>query len=229
MAKMTWDNTGERYYKTGVSEVALFPMKTAAEMAQDDTTVAGYTPYAKGVPWNGVTSIEENPDGGDANDFYADNIKYLSLRAVEDFGATITAYQSPEEFDACDGVASLATGIKIAQQVRRPFGLVWKTQIGNDVDGIDHGYELHVVYNATASPSSKNYETVNDSPEPAELSWDMETTPIAVTGYKPTSHLVISSLKATKAKLDALEAILYGSTNAEPKLLLPDDVIAELA
>lgn len=212
MAKLTWDAVGERFYHTGVSEVALFVQEANGS-------------YGKGVAWSGVTSIEENPDGGDANDFYADNIKYLSLRAVEDYGATITAYQSPEEFDACDGIASLTTGVKIGQQVRRPFGLVWKTQIGNDVEGIDYGYELHIVYNATASPSSKNYETVNDSPEPAELSWEMETTPIAVTGHKPTSHVVIDSRKIDEAKLALIEKKIYGDTSGEPTLITPDEIV----
>lgn len=212
MAKLTWDAVGERFYHTGVSEVALFVQEASGA-------------YGTGVAWSGVTSIEENPDGGDANDFYADNIKYLSLRAVEDYGATITAYQSPEEFDVCDGIASIATGVKIGQQVRRPFGLVWKTQIGNDVEGIDHGYELHIVYNATASPSSKNYETVNDSPEPAELSWEMETTPISVSGHKPTSHVVIDSTKIPEAKLALIEKKIYGDTSSEPTLITPDEII----
>lgn len=228
MAKMTWDAVGERFYRTGVEQVALF--------VWDPTLNSGAGDYGVGVAWNGVTSIEENPDGGDANDFYADNIKYLSLRAVEDYGATITAYQSPEEFDACDGIATLGTGIKLGQQVRKPFGLVWKTQIGNDTEGTDHGYEIHIVYNATASPSSKNYETINDSPEPAELSWDIETTPIAVAGHKPTSHIVINSLAFTGAsasKLTAINDYIYGSTGTadenQPHLPSPTKLLELIA
>ena len=222
MPKLTWDNPGEHFYRTGVSDVALYVQ------ASDGT-------YEEGVAWSGVTSIEESPDGGDANDFYADNIKYLSLRAVENYGATINAYQSPEEFDACDGIATLSPGIKIGQQVRKPFGLVWKTKIGNDTDGTDKGYELHIVYNATASPSSKTYETINDSPEPAELSWEMETTPISVSGHKPTSHLVIDSLTCPEAKLTLIINKLYGtdasggSEGTAPTLLSPDKILELIA
>lgn len=221
MPKMKWDEVGKRFYRTGVSDVALF--------VWDPTLNSGAGGYGSGVPWSGVTSIEESPDGGDANDFYADNIKYLSLRAVENYGATITAYQSPSAFDVCDGSESPAVGVKIGQQKRRAFALVWKTQIGNDTEGSDYGYELHIVYNATASPSSKNYETINDSPEPAELSWELTTTPIAVTGYKPTSTLVINSKAVAAAKLSQVENRLYGTDGASglsPTLLTPDEIIA---
>lgn len=211
---LKWDNAGEHFYRTGVSNVALFVMK--------DTWGDGENPYEEGVAWNGVTSIEENPDGGDANDFYADNIKYLSLRAIEDFGLTITAYQSPKEFDACDGQASLGTGVTIGQQTRKAFGLAWKTQIGNETLLENYGYEIHIIYNATASPSSRNYETINDSPEPAELSWDVETVPIPVTGHKPTAHLVINSKTTPAAKLTAIEEALFGSTTANATMQTPD-------
>lgn len=222
MAKLEWDNAGEKFYRTGVSDVALFVQKP------DGT-------YENGVAWNGVTSIEENPEGGDANDFYADNIKYLSLRAVEDFGCTINAYQSPEEFDVCDGTAAITTGVKIGQQVRRPFAICYKTLIGNDTLGNDYGYELHIVYNATCSPSSKTYETVNDSPEPAELSWEVTTTPIPVSGYKPTSTVVINSTAVDSAKLALILNKLYG-TNAsgqtegtDPELVTPDWILDNIA
>lgn len=222
MSKLVWDNVGEKFYHTGVSDVALFVQ------ASDGT-------YEDGVAWSGVRSIEENPDGGDASDFYADNIKYLSLRAVENYGCTITAYQSPEEFDVCDGTASISTGIKIGQQVRRPFAFCYKTIIGNDTLLNDYGYELHIVYNATCSPSSKSYETVNDSPEPAELSWEVTTTPINVTGYKPTSTVVIDSKTVPEAKMTLILNKLYGtdasggSEGTAPTLLTPDAILELIA
>ena len=225
MAKLVWDTTGEHYYSTGVSDVILFVQKS------DGT-------YDTGVAWNGVTSIEENPDGGDANDFYADNIKYLSLRAAENYGATINAYQSPEEFDQCDGIASLLTGVKIGQQVRKPFGLVYKSLLGNDTQGTDYGYELHIIYNATCSPSSKTYETVNDSPEPAELSWEIETVPVNVKGFKPTSTIVVNSTQIDSGKLKTLIDTLYGVNadssvapaieESDPTLPNPDDIVTLL-
>lgn len=215
MAKLVWDATGEHFYSTGVSNVALFVQK------QNGT-------YDNGVAWSGVTSIEENPDGGDANDFYADNIKYLSLRAAENYGATINAYQSPEEFDQCDGIATLLTGVKIGQQVRKPFGLVYKSLLGNDTQGTDYGYELHIIYNATCSPSSKTYETVNDSPEPSELSWEIETVPVNVTGFKPTSTIVINSNEISADKLALIENKLYGTETAEATLPSPDEIVTLL-
>lgn len=222
MPKLKWDEPGEKFYQTGVSDFALFVQNT------DGT-------YQNGVAWSGITSVEENPDGGDANDFYADNIKYLSLRAVEDYGATINAYQSPEEFDVCDGTATISPGIMIGQQVRRPFGFCYKSLIGNDTQGTDLGYKLHIVYNATCSPSSKTYETVNDSPEPAELSWEVTTTPIPVSGYKPTSTLIIDSRTVPEAKLTLILNKLYGtdasggSEGTEPTLLTPDGILQLIA
>ena len=215
MPKLTWDNVGEHFYNTGVSEVALY--------VWDPTMNSNAGGWGNGVAWSGVTTIEESPDGGDANDFYADNIKYLSLRSIENYNGSITAYQSPEEFDACDGIATLVTGAKIGQQVRKPFCLVWKTQIGNETEGTDYGYELHIMYNATASPSSRSYETINDSPEPTELSWDFETTPISVDGNKPTAHIVINSRAADSTKLATLEKALYGGTGngEEPHIVMP--------
>lgn len=217
--QLQWDKTGEHYFQTGVDKVVLFTMKS------DGT-------YNTGVAWSGVTSIEESPDGGDANDFYADNIKYLAIRAIEEYDGSITAYQSPEEFDECDGIASLGNGVNIGQQVRKPFALSWQTRKGNDTESIDYGYEIHIMYNATASPSSKTYETVNDSPEPSELSWDFETTPVEVGrgNLKPTSHVIIDAQKIDSAKLTAIENSLYG-TNGDGQtegtastLLLPADI-----
>ena len=222
MPKLKWDEPGEKFYQTGVSDFALFVQNT------DGT-------YQNGVAWSGITSVEENPDGGDASDFYADNIKYLSLRAVEDYGATINAYQSPEEFDVCDGTATISPGIMIGQQVRRPFGFCYKSLIGNDTQGTDLGYKLHIVYNATCSPSSKTYETVNDSPEPAELSWEVTTTPIPVSGYKPTSTLIIDSRTVPEAKLTLILNKLYGtdasggSEGTAPTLLTPDGILELIA
>lgn len=227
MAKLVWDETGDHLYTTGVSNVVLF-------VQNDDGT------YANGVAWSGVTSIEESPDGGDANDFYADNIKYLSLRGVENFGATINAYQSPAEFDVCDGTASLGLGVRIGQQVRRPFAFAFKTLIGNDTQLTDYGYELHIVYNATCSPSSRTYETVNDSPEPAELSWEVDTTPINVltkvggVSMKPTSHVIIDSKTIREADLKEIEDSLYGTDTVDnvegtpSTLLTPDQIITIL-
>lgn len=215
MAKLTWDNTGEHFYTTGVNSVALY--------VWDPTLNSNAGGWGNGVAWSGVTSIEESPDGGDANDFYADNIKYLAIRAIEEYDGSITAYQSPAEFDICDGLATLGTGVKIGQQVRRPFCLAWKTQLGNETEGIDYGYELHIMYNATASPSSRTYETINDSPEPAELSWDFETTPVPVDGAKPTSHVVINSKAVAAGKLALIEKALFGGTGTgeDPHILMP--------
>lgn len=218
MSKLEWDKTGERFYETGVDHCALYVM-------EEDGT------YGNGVAWNGVTSISENPSGAEANALYADNIKYLNLVSAEDYGATIEAYSSPEEFDACDGSASPVAGLKIGQQIRKKFGLVFRSRIGNDVEGDELGYKLHIVYNCLAAPSERSYETVNDSPEAMTLSWELSTTPVNVTGYKPTAHLEIDSRKftsANKAKLEALEKKLFGDNATEPTLPTPDEVITTL-
>lgn len=211
MARLVWDNTGERFYETGVKNGVLYPVVNGA--------------YPKGVVWNGLTSVSESPSGGDPNNIYADDIKYLSLRGAEEFGATVEAYTYPDEFAECDGSASVATGVSIGQQTRKPFGLCYRTTLGNDVDMNDHGYKLHLIYNATASPSERQYQTINDSPEAITFSWEMTTTPVPVTNYKPTACLTIDSTKADAAKLADLEDILYGTENTDPRMPLPEEVI----
>lgn len=213
MAKLLWDQTGERFYETGVKQVALYLQVSGA--------------YPKGVAWNGVTAFTESPSGAEATPLYADDIKYLSLVSNEEFGATIEAYTYPDEFAECDGSASLADGVKIGQQPRKAFGLVVKTTLGNDTENNDHGYKLHLVYGLLASPSEKAYATINDSPEAITFSWELTSTPVNVTGHKPTSIITIDSTKVDAAKLAELEAILYGSESEEARLPLPDEV-AEL-
>ena len=222
MAKLVWDNTGERFYETGVKKGVLYPVVNGA--------------YPKGVAWNGLTAVTESPSGAEANPIYADDIKYLELRSAEEFGATVEAYTYPDEFALCDGSASIATGVTIGQQPRKPFGLCYQTIIGNDVDMDAHGYKLHIIYNAMASPSERAYQTVNDSPEAVTFSWEMTTTPIAVNDdYKPTACLTIDSTKADATKLKALEDILYGTDGTgggegtEPRLPLPAEIITLMA
>lgn len=210
MSKLTWDASGERLYETGVKQGVLYVM---------DSNV-----YGNGVAWNGLTAITESPSGAESTPLYADDIKYLDLRSTEEFGATIEAYTYPDEFAACDGSASLADGVSIGQQARKMFGLCYRTTVGNDTDGTDHGYKLHLIYGATASPSEKAYETINDSPEAITFSWEITTTPVSVTGFKPTASITIDSTKADPTCLAALEEKLYGSESTEPTLPLPDEV-----
>ena len=211
MSKIVWDAVGEHIFETGVRNGVLY-LKDAQGA------------YNTGVAWNGLTSVSESPEGAEATDLYADDIKYLTLMSAENFKATIEAYTYPPEFEECDGSASIATGVVIGQQSRKPFGLCYRTAIGNDTDGNEHGYKLHIVYGCQASPSEKQYSTINDSPEAITFSWEVNTTPVNVTGKKPTATLIIDSTKADKAKLTALEAILYGSETAEPRLPLPDEI-----
>lgn len=210
MSKLTWDASGERLYETGVKQGVLYVM---------DSNV-----YGTGVAWNGLTAITESPSGAESTPLYADDIKYLDLRSTEEFGATIEAYTYPDEFAACDGSASLADGVSIGQQARKMFGLCYRTTVGNDTDGTDHGYKLHLIYGATASPSEKAYETINDSPEAITFSWEITTTPVSVTGFKPTASITIDSTKADPTCLAALEEKLYGGASTEPTLPLPDEV-----
>ena len=213
MAKLVWDKTGDRLYETGVKNGVLY------------IPTAGV--YSKGVAWNGLTAVTESPSGAEATALYADDTKYLSLMSAEEFGATIEAYTYPDEFAACDGSAELADGVMIGQQKRSTFGLCYKTTIGNDTDGNDHGYKLHIIYGALAAPSEKAYASINDSPEAITFSWEITTTPVNVTGAKPTASLVIDSTKADPSKLAALEDILYGKDGEpanEPRLPLPDEI-----
>ena len=214
MAKLVWDETGKRLYETGVSQGVLYPQ-------------SGGT-YPNGVAWNGLTAVTESPSGAEATPLYADNIKYLNLFSAEEFGATIEAYTYPDEFMACDGSAQIAKGAYIGQQNRKQFGMCYKTLLGNDVDANDHGYKLHIIYGAMASPSEKAYATVNDSPEAITFSWEVTTTPVNVTGYEPTASIVIDSTKCDATKLADLEEILYGSAEEEPRLPLPDEIVTVL-
>lgn len=211
MSKIVWDQTGERLYETGVKRGVLY--------VQD----SGGT-YPKGVAWNGLTAVTESPSGAEATPLYADDIKYLNLISTEELGGTIEAYTYPDEFAECDGSASIATGVYIGQQPRKTFGMCYTTTVGNDVDSNAHGYKLHLIYGALASPSEKAYSTINDSPEAITFSWEFSTTPVNVTGFKPTANIVIDSTKVTSEKMTALEKILYGDTEAEPRLPLPDEV-----
>lgn len=212
MSKLVWDQDGERLYETGTEQGVLYPKS-------DDGT------YPNGYAWNGLTGVSEAPSGAEETALYADNIKYLSLTSTEEFGATITAYTYPDEFEKCDGSADIAPGVTVGQQDRTPFGLVYKTQIGNDTKGNSHGYKLHLVYGAKAKPSSRDYKTINDSPEAIELSWEISTTPVKVPGSKPTAHLTINSTKVSAAKLAKLEDILFGSETSDARLPLPAEII----
>ena len=216
MSRITWDNAGERYYETGVKQGVLYPIQTGGV-------------YTKGVAWNGLTAVTESPSGAEATALYADDIKYLNLMSNEEFGCTIEAYTYPDEFAECDGSAALATGVMIGQQKRKTFGLCYRTSLGNDVDGADYGYKLHLVYGCLAAPSEKAYATINDSPEAITFSWEVSTTPVNVNGFKPTSQITIDSTKVDADKLAALEDVLYGKDEAEPKLPLPDEVATMMA
>lgn len=211
MARLTWDQIGERTYETGIDQGVLY-------LADD----AGA--YTKGYAWNGLVSITESPTGAESSPQYADNIKYLNLVSAEEFGFTIEAFTYPEEFGVCDGTAMPETGIVIGQQNRKPFGLSYRTKLGNDTKGDDYGYKIHLVYGCLAAPSEKAYSTVNDSPEAITFSWEVDTTPVPVTGFKPTSLIVINSATADEAKLKTLEDMIYGASG-EPKLPTPDEVL----
>ena len=218
VGRLVWDKTGERFYETGVEKGVLFPVT-------DGT-------YGAGVVWNGLTGVTESPSGAEATALYADNIKYLNLMSAEEFGATIEAYTYPDEFAECDGSASIATGVNIGQQTRKTFGLSYVTRKGNDVDGTDKGYIIHLIYGCTASPSEKAYATINDSPEAITFSWEVTTTPVNVSGFKPTASLTIDSTKVDAGKLKAFEDILYGKDAVEEpttpgvaaRLPLPDEI-----
>ena len=208
--RLTWDDTGKRFYETGVKQTVLYP--------QDESGV-----YPKGVAWNGVTAITESPSGAESNPLYADDIKYLDLISAEEYGATIEAYTYPEEFGACQGEKELVKGVSIGQQDRSAFGLSWRTVLGNDVKKDAYGYKLHLMYGGMAAPSEKGYESINDSPDAITMSWEVTTTPVSVTGGKPTAIITIDSTKTDAGKLKALEDVLYGES-AVARLPLPDEV-----
>lgn len=227
MSRLVWDKVGERLYETGVSQGVLYPIQTGGV-------------YTKGVAWNGLSAVTESPSGAEPTAVYADNIKYLNMMSAEDFGGTIEAYTRPDEFEECDGSKEIAPGVYAGQQNRKVFGLSYKTILGNDVDSNDYGYKLHLVYGCLASPSEKGYQTVNDSPEAMSLSWEFSTTPVEINTLiegkklKPTAILVFDSTKVDADKMTALEEILYGKNptsedgtdGVEPRLPLPDEVIA---
>ena len=211
MPRLEWDKVGERLYETGVDQGVLY--------VQDETGA-----YPEGVAWSGLRSVSESPSGTEPSPLYADNIKYLNLLSTEEFAATIGAYYSPEEFDACDGTATLAKGVTIGQQKRKTFGLCYRTKIGNDIDGDEHGYKIKIIYGALAKPSQKEYQSVNNDPSAIELSWEVSTTPVKVTGMKPTATLEIDSTKIDAEKLKSLEDVLYGNGVNKARLPLPDEI-----
>lgn len=215
-APLVWDETGKKLFETGVSNVALYP--------QDTTGV-----YGTGVAWNGVTNISESPSGAEATTLWANNGKYLNLYSVEEYASSIEAYTYPDEFAECDGSAEIAKGVSIGQQTRKSFGLAYKTLIGSDTDGNDHGYKLHLVYGCKAAPSERSHATVNDSPEALSFSWEISTTPVSVKGHKPTASVEIDSTKVDAEKLAAFEKILFGSDTAAARLPLPDEVATHFA
>ena len=224
MSKLVWSKTGEKTYETGVEKGVLY--------VQDATGA-----YPKGVVWNGLTAVTESPKGAESNPLYADNVKYLNLVSAEEFNATIEAYTYPEEFEICDGSSELALGVSVGQQTRKAFGLCYKTMLGNDTEGSEHGYKLHIIYNAQAAPSEKGYKTINDSPEAITLSWELTTTPVKVTGKKASATITIDSTKVDPTKLKTLEDILYGkdavTEPAAPEVIarlpFPDEIAAIFA
>lgn len=216
MPKLIWDDAGNKIYETGIQQGVLFVQDAAGT-------------YPAGVAWNGLISISESPSGAEPTKLYADNGAYLTLMSAEEFGATIEAYTYPDEFAACDGSAELAEGVLIGQQTRKSFGLAYKTLVGNDTEGDAHGYKLHLIYGALAAPSEKAYQTINDSPEAITFSWELSTTPVNVTGKKPTACITIDSTKADAAKLLVLEKAIFGDTATAANLPLPDAIATMFA
>lgn len=212
MSRLVWDEIGKKFYEAGVEKCVLYLLEDGQ--------------YKNGVAWNGITNVSENPSGGEPQPQYADNIKYINIMSREEFAATIEAFTYPDEFGVCDGSVEVATGITIGQQTRRPFGISYQTKIGNDVDQEEHGYKIHLIYNALAKPSQKQYQTINENPEANNFSWELSTTPISVKGHKPTASLVINSTKTDPEKLKELEDIIYGSDTLEPRMPDPDEIIS---
>lgn len=213
MTALTWDNVGERLYETGVDHGVLY-------VQDEDGT------YPQGVAWNGLETVTESPTGAEATPTYADNIKYLNLISVETFEGTVEAYTYPDEFAQCDGSESPTPGVAVGQQTRKTFGLSYRTRLGNDIEGTDFGYKLHLIYGATAAPSEKAYATINDSPEAISFSWAISALPVPVTDFKPTATMVIDSSKVDATALGLLQDMLWGSGGGDPHLPLPDEVIA---
>ena len=213
MAKLVWDQSGQKFFETGVSNGVLYVSD-------------GQGGYLNGVAWNGLTSVAENPSGAESNPVYADNIKYLNIISAEEFGATIEAYTYPDEFMECDGSAQVVAGVNIGQQARKSFGISYRTRVGNDVAGDNLGYKIHVIYNCQAAPSGKTYSTVNESPEAITFSWEVTTTPVPVEGFRPTATVVFDSTKLDAEKMAAVENALYGGASSEPGLPSIEELLA---
>lgn len=229
MAVLTWDAVGERLYETGVDHGVLYVAKDTPAQPGDADYGKGAGDYNTGIAWNGLTGVTENREGAEANAQYADNIKYLNLLSNEEFGGTIEAFTYPDAWEACDGSASPAVGFVLGQQKRKAFCFVYRTKIGNDVDESDHGYKLHIVYNAKAQPAERSYETINDSPEPMTFSWEFSTTPLEIgkindVAYRPVAHVELDSTKVAAAKLTAIEEKLFGGANTDPVVLYPNEI-----
>ena len=216
MTTLTWDNSGQRFYETGVDHGVLYIPDSTGE-------------YTNGVAWNGLTTVTESPSGAESNPLYADNIKYLNLISNEEFGATIEAYTYPDEFAQFDGTVLAFPGVAVGQQARKTFGLSYRTRLGNDIDGDEYGYKIHLIYGATAAPSEKAYSSVNDSPEAITFSWELTTTPVHVTGGRPTASITIDSTKVNAESLAIFEEMLYGTVGMDPMLPMPDDVLGIFA
>ena len=212
MARLIWDEVGQRFFETGVKNGVLYVQNNDGS-------------YANGVVWNGLTAITESPSGAEETPLYADDVKYLTLRSAEEFGATIEAFTYPEEFEQCDGSAQIATGITVGQQARRAFGLCYRTAVGNDIQGQEFSYKLHIIYGCTVAPSEKSYSTINDNPEAITFSWELSTVPVPVDGFKPTASLVIDANKVEAGKLQLLENALFGDAENDAKLLLPNEIM----
>ena len=215
MARLIWDEVGQRFFETGVKNGVLY--------VQDNDGS-----YKNGVVWNGLTAVTEIPSGAEETPLYADDVKYLTLRSAEEFGATVEAYTYPEEFEQCDGSASIADGVTIGQQARRAFGLCYRTSVGNDIQGQNFSYKLHLIYGCTVAPSEKSYSTINDNPEAITFSWELSTVPVPVEGFNPTASLVIDASKVDEGKMKQLEDALFGADENEAKLLLPNEIMAML-
>ena len=215
MARLIWDEVGQRFFETGVKNGVLY--------VQEDNGS-----YKNGVVWNGLTAVTESPSGAEETPLYADDVKYLTLRSAEEFGATVEAYTYPEEFEQCDGSATIAEGVTIGQQARRAFGLCYRTSVGNDIQGQNFSYKLHLIYGCTVAPSEKSYSTINDNPEAITFSWELSTVPVPVDGFSPTASLVIDASKVEEGKMQQLEDALFGNESNEAKLLLPNEIMEML-
>ena len=213
MARLIWDEVGQRFFETGVKNGVLY--------VQDNDGS-----YKNGVVWNGLTAVTESPSGAEETPLYADDVKYLTLRSAEEFGATVEAYTYPEEFEQCDGSAAIAAGVTIGQQARRAFGLCYRTSVGNDIQGQNFSYKLHLIYGCTVAPSEKSYSTINDNPEAITFSWELSTVPVPVAGFKPTASLVIDASKVGEEKMALLENALFGGEDNEAKLLTPNEIMS---